>query len=88
VNESGKTGEAAKVQAQNKQLENTVNAYRQRLKELTELVSKSDLDKLLIRLGLRDITEVPQLENGVDAHINNINGSKTPDLGDLHNRHF
>ena len=82
VNDNGKPGDSVKIQAQNKQLENTLNAYRQRLKDLSELVSKSDLDKLLIRLGLRDITEVPQMENGIDAHINNINGSKTPDLGE------
>lgn len=81
VNDSGKTVEATKLQAQNKQLENTANVYRQRLKDLSELVSKPDLDKLLLRLGLRDICEVPALENGVDAHVATVNGSKTPDLG-------
>lgn len=72
--------EAAKLQTQNKQLENTLTAYRQRLKELSEIVSKNDLERLLVRLGLRDILEVPQ-ENGLDNHSTGINGSKTPDLG-------
>ncbi|XP_055532376.1 PTB domain-containing adapter protein ced-6 isoform X1 [Wyeomyia smithii] len=82
VSDSGKSVEATKLQGQNKQLENTINAYRQRLKDLSELVSKSDLDKLLLRLGLRDICELPALENGIDSHhVNAVNGSKTPDLG-------
>lgn len=91
VNDSGKTVEASKLQSQNKQLENAVTVYRQRLRDLSELVSKPDLDKLLLRLGLRDICEMPPaLENGVDHHHNNhnshnhmaaMNGNKTPDLG-------
>lgn len=81
VNDSGKTGEASKLQTQNKQLENTANVYRQRLKDLSELVPKPDLDKLLLRLGLRDICEMPALENGIDSHMASVNGSKTPDLG-------
>ncbi|XP_062542637.1 PTB domain-containing adapter protein ced-6-like isoform X2 [Armigeres subalbatus] len=81
VNDSGKTVESSKLNSQNKQLENTVHAYRQRLKDLSELVSKPDLDKLLLRLGLRDICEVPALENGIDSHVAAVNGSKTPDLG-------
>lgn len=80
VNESGKSVEVTKVQSQNKQLENTVASYRQRLRDLSEMVSKNDLERLLVRLGLRDILEVPQ-ENGVDSNAVGINGSKTPDLG-------
>lgn len=97
VNDSGKTVEASKLQTQNKQLENAVTVYRQRLRDLSELISKPDLDKLLLRLGLRDICEMPPaLENGVGDHHNNnhnnnhnshnnhmaaMNGNKTPDLG-------
>lgn len=81
VNDSGKTVESSKLHTQNKQLESTVNAYRQRLKDLSELVPKPDLDKLLLRLGLRDICEVPAVENGIDSHVAAVNGSKTPDLG-------
>lgn len=45
-------------------------------------------------MGIRDICDVPALENGVDGHNNytsnnnninsnnhNVNGTKTPDLG-------
>lgn len=91
VSDNDKTGgDAGKLQSQNKQLENAVTAYRQRLRDLSELVSKPDLDKLLLRLGLRDICEMPPaLENGVDHHHSSshhhhmagMNGSKTPDLG-------
>lgn len=80
MNDSGKSIEVGKLQLHTRQLENTVTAYRQRLRDLSEIVSKSDLDRLLIRLGLRDILEVPQ-ENGIDNHVASINGSKTPDLG-------
>uniref|UniRef100_A0A2M4A0X0 Putative cell death protein 6 n=1 Tax=Anopheles triannulatus TaxID=58253 RepID=A0A2M4A0X0_9DIPT len=97
VSDSGKSLESTKLLTQKKQLESTVTAYRQRLKELSELVSKSDLEKLLVRHGLRDICDAPPSErdeNGsVDGHNgyngtnlnnnnnNNHNGSKTPDLG-------
>lgn len=92
VSDSGKSLESVKLLAQKKQLEHTITAYRQRLRDLSELVSKAELEKLLLRMGLRDICEVPALENGVDGHstyssINNnnnngaVNGSKTPDLG-------
>lgn len=80
VNDNGKTMEVSKLQTQNRQLESTVTAYRQRLRELSEVVSKNDLERLLVRLGLRDILEVPQ-ENGSDGQSSGVNGSKTPDLG-------
>lgn len=94
VSDSGKSLESVKLLAQKKQLEHTITAYRQRLRDLSELVSKAELEKLLLKMGLRDICDVPALENGVDGHngynsnnnnINsnnhNVNGSKTPDLG-------
>lgn len=80
MNDNGKTMEMSKLQTQNRQLESTVTAYRQRLRELSEVVSKHDLERLLVRLGLRDILEVPQ-ENGTDGQSSGVNGSKTPDLG-------
>lgn len=83
MNESGKGTELSKLQSQNKILENQLAAYRQRLKDLTELVPKSELDRILMRHGLRDILDVPQQENGIDAHVANINGSNTPDLGNF-----
>uniref|UniRef100_A0A182KAB5 PID domain-containing protein n=1 Tax=Anopheles christyi TaxID=43041 RepID=A0A182KAB5_9DIPT len=94
VSDSGKSLESVKLLAQKKQLEHTIAAYRQRLRDLSELVSKADLDKLLLKMSIRDICDVPALENGVDGHNNyssnnnninsnnhNVNGSKTPDLG-------
>lgn len=80
MTDNGKGTEITKLQSQNKQLESTVSAYRQRLKDLVEILPKSDLDRLLLRHGLRDILEVP-LQNGLDNHVASINGSKTPDLG-------
>ncbi|XP_053677206.1 PTB domain-containing adapter protein ced-6 [Anopheles nili] len=94
VSDSGKSLESVKLMAQKKQLEHTITAYRQRLRDLSEMVSKAELEKLLLKMGLRDICDVPALENGVDGHNNynsnnnninsnnhNVNGSKTPDLG-------
>lgn len=83
VSDSGKGGDVAKIQSQNKILEQQLNAYRQRLKDLSDVVSKNDLDRILLRYGLRDILEMPQPENGIGNHMANINGSNTPDLGQL-----
>lgn len=81
VNESGKGTEVAKLQSQNKYLEQKADTYCQRLKDLAEVVSKSELDRLLMRYGVRDILELPPQENGIGNHVANINGSNTPDLG-------
>lgn len=77
MTDSGKQFEISKLQSHNKILEGTVQTYRDRLREVAEIVSKSDLDKLLLRLGVRDICEVQVPETGV------IDGNKTPDLGGL-----
>lgn len=71
MTDSGKGNEIQKLQHHNKQLENQLSAYRQRLKDLTEMVPKTELERILLRYGLKDILEVPQ-EN---------NGTNTPDLG-------
>lgn len=84
MTETSKTPELSKLQLQNKTLENQLAAYRQRIKDLTEHVAKTELDRILLRHGLRDIFELPQLENGIDVHMANINGSNTPDLGKSH----
>lgn len=55
-------------------------SYRKRLQDLSEIVPKSDLEQLLVRLGLRNILEVPE-EQTLDNNLVSINGSKTPDLG-------
>lgn len=76
MTDSGKQFEISKLQSHNKILEGTVQTYRERLREVAEILSKSDLDKMLLRLGVRDICEV-QIETGT------IDGNKTPDLGEL-----
>lgn len=76
MTDSGKQFEISKLQSHNKILESTVQTYRDRLREVAEVLSKSDLDKLLLRLGVRDICEV-QVEAAA------IDGNKTPDLGEL-----
>lgn len=73
MTDSGKGNEIHKLQHHNKQLETQLSAYRQRLKDLTEMVPKNELERILLRYGLKDILEVPQ-EN---------NGTNTPDLGML-----
>lgn len=51
------------------------------MKELSEILPKNDLDKILMRLGLREICEVPAMENGFDDHVGSLNGHKTPEMG-------
>lgn len=72
---NGKRLEISKLQSHNKILESTVQAYRDRLRELSEVLPKQDLNKFLLRLGIRDILELQVMESGA------IDGSKTPDLG-------
>jgi len=74
MSDSGKQFEISKLQSHNKILEGTVQTYRNRLREVSEVLSKPDLDKLLLRLGIRDICEVQVAEA--------IDGNKTPDLGE------
>lgn len=81
MTDSGKGTEVQKLQTHNKQLENQISAYRQRLKDLTDLVPKSELERILLRYGLKDIFELPQHDNG--SLNGSINGSNTPDLGKL-----
>uniref|UniRef100_A0A2M4BJX4 Putative cell death protein 6 n=1 Tax=Anopheles marajoara TaxID=58244 RepID=A0A2M4BJX4_9DIPT len=94
VSDSGKSLESTKLLTQKKQLENTVTAYRQRLKELSELVSKSDLEKLLVRHGLRDICDAPPAErcdeNGGgtgDGHNNGYNGTNINNNNNSNHNH-
>jgi PTB domain-containing engulfment adapter protein 1 len=78
MTDSGKQFEITKLQSHNKILENTVETYRSRLRELSECLPKSDLDKVMLRLGVRDICEVP-----VVTDLNAVDGNKTPDLGKI-----
>lgn len=83
MSDSGKQFEISKLQSHNKILENTVDTYRKRLREVAEILSKPDLDKLLLRLGVREICEVQVTETAAS------DGNKTPDLGEsYHFLHF
>lgn len=75
MSDSGKQFEISKLQSHNKILENTVQVYRNRLREVSDILSKPDLDKMLLRLGVREICEVPASESIAS------DGTKTPDLG-------
>lgn len=77
MTDSGKQFEISKLQSHNKILEGTVQTYRERLREVAEILSKPDLDKLLLRLGVREICEVQVADTGA------IDGNKTPDLGEI-----
>lgn len=82
INESGKTGDATKLQSHNRFLENALSSYRQRLKELSEIIPKNEMDKLLLKFGVRDICDLPPpQENGFEEHTTNINGNKNTELG-------
>lgn len=79
MTDSGKQFEITKLQSHNKILERTVETYRNRLREISEFLSKSELDKYMLRLGVRDICEVPVVND-----VNTVNGNVTPeDLGEL-----
>lgn len=64
VSDGSKGSEMTKLQVQTKQLENTVHVYQQRLRDLAELLPKSDVARLVAAYGVRDLLEVPALENG------------------------
>lgn len=71
------TGNATtKDQPQMKELEKTVSVYKQRLTELSNLVSKAELERMLSRLGIKDILEVP---SECSNPVNNINNSNQSD---------
>lgn len=74
VSDGTKGGEVSKLHADNKQLENTVAAYQQRLKDLSALLPKADVSRLLAQYGVRDLLEVRPLENGALQLHNGFNG--------------
>lgn len=72
------TGNATiKDQPQIKELEKTISIYKQRLTELSNVVSKSELDRMLSRLGIKDILEVPSECSNPVASINSSNSNST-----------
>ncbi|XP_061399164.1 PTB domain-containing adapter protein ced-6 [Musca vetustissima] len=71
--------ELGKAQQQIADLEKTVNIYKNRLRDLSQKLSKSDLDGYLFKQNIKDILEVPAQQQTVttngDASQNLTNGS-------------
>ncbi|XP_055379495.1 PTB domain-containing adapter protein ced-6-like [Condylostylus longicornis] len=74
VEENGKTTELTKLQQEKKHLEKTMAAYKNRLKELSEIIPKTELEKLLNRMGIQDLYELPPED--VTTEENLLNGNK------------
>lgn len=93
INDSGKTGgsmgsnsgDVPKLQSQNKYLETSVASYRARLVALADYVSKTDLERVLTKFGVRNITELPPQPaapmNGTEEHVGTMNGKMMPEIG-------
>ncbi|KAL4712121.1 hypothetical protein ACJJTC_010982 [Scirpophaga incertulas] len=89
LNDNGKYLEIQKMNLQNKKLQLQINAYKQRLQELSKITYKDDLTAYLSRNSLQDITEFKApdaiekqlasltLSNGFSA----MNGNKTSESG-------
>lgn len=67
-----------KAQQQISLLQQTVNAYKERLREVSTKLPKSELDALLINLGIKDILEAPRTElpNGVEPASEALSNGK------------
>ncbi|KAH8321761.1 hypothetical protein KR067_000012, partial [Drosophila pandora] len=70
-----------KAQQQISLLQQTVNAYKERLREVSTKLPKSELDALLINLGIKDILEAPRTElpNGVEPASEALSNGKLDD---------
>ncbi|KAJ8707059.1 hypothetical protein PYW08_011193 [Mythimna loreyi] len=76
LNDNGKYIEMQKMQLQNKKLELQMNAYKNRLQELSKITYKDDLSAYLSRNKLSEITEFkppPELEKQI-ASLTMANG--------------
>ncbi|KAH8280352.1 hypothetical protein KR018_003190, partial [Drosophila ironensis] len=70
-----------KAQLQISLLQQTVNAYKERLREISAKLPKSELDAVLVNMGIKDILEAPstELPNGVDAATEALSNGKLDD---------
>ncbi|KAM3955370.1 PTB domain-containing adapter protein ced-6 isoform 1-T1 [Aphomia sociella] len=88
LNDNGKYIEMQKLTLQNKKLELQVNAYKNRLQELSKITYKDDLSAYLARNSISDIAEFkppPELEKQISSltlanGFSAMNGNKTPEL--------
>lgn len=88
LNDNGKYIEMQKLNLQNKKLELQVNAYKNRLQELSKITYKDDLSAYLARNNLSEIAEFkppPELERQISTltlanGFSAMNGNKTPEI--------
>ncbi|KAL5287791.1 GULP1 family protein [Megaselia abdita] len=71
MSDTGKTIESTKAQEQNQVLEKQIAVYKRRLREVADLLQKPDLDKILSKLKIRDLLELPVENNVVLENGNN-----------------
>ncbi|XP_059058847.1 PTB domain-containing adapter protein ced-6 isoform X2 [Achroia grisella] len=88
LNDNGKYIEMQKLSLHNKKLELQVNAYKNRLQELSKITYKDDLSAYLARNSLSEIAEFkppPELEKQISSltlanGFSAMNGNKTPEI--------
>lgn len=51
-------------------MENAVTIYRERIRELADHIPRGELELLLQKMGLKDLYELPNLENGRESPMN------------------
>ncbi|XP_016968004.1 PTB domain-containing adapter protein ced-6 [Drosophila biarmipes] len=71
----------SKAQQQIHHLQQTVNVYKERLREISAKLPKAELDALLFNLGIKDILEAPVTEpqNGVEVATEALSNGKLDD---------
>ncbi|ALC41451.1 ced-6 [Drosophila busckii] len=60
-----------KAQQQIEHLQQTIAIYKERLRELSNKLPKAELDAMLFKLGIKDITEAPSNELNGNATLSN-----------------
>lgn len=65
------------LQNKNTQLEDTITIYRKRLKDLTDMLPKIEVDRLLSQYGIKNIYEIPA-KSEIQNFDNNKNGFSSP----------
>ncbi|KAH8252886.1 hypothetical protein KR032_002335, partial [Drosophila birchii] len=71
-----------KAQQQINHLQQTVNAYQERLREVSAKLPKAELDALLFKMGIKDILEAPSTElqqNGIEVATEALSNGKLDD---------
>lgn len=68
----------SKAQQQINHLQQTVNVYKERLREVSAKLPKAELDALLFNLGIKDILEAPTTEpqNGIEVASEALSNGK------------